>query len=350
MLLLVLKKKSRSDTKAGAPQSRAQSGSLEQAEMAETKSVTQQDDGDAAGSSVATLASVAAAASEPQLRRVSIRQFASGLSIRRSVAGKKAVNPVVHLATSMLAFLAGCVNAIGVAMFAVSIGNVTGLVTNIAIDLIDDDPIAAVVPLQYFSFLLGSVVSGVLISSRKVGWGTELYGIVLMLVSALIFVGWRTATTSENVAICVLALSMGLQNGMLTKHAHAVVRTTHMTGTTTDIGVIIGHQLGRRLHDLAMREHLFSREGSQHVQREITLRRRRSEWGQMRLLSLLLVSFFCGSLTGFSLYRAWGADALLLPAIAEAAMGSSYFLYFHALKLCPRRHRQLRAPPARSTV
>ena len=199
-----------------------------------------------------------------------------------------------------------------------------------------------------------------------------------MLVSGLLFVGcvaslrrptdlpspgvlcvgglgrWAAASPSYKgnvgVAPCLLAGAMGLQNGMLTKHAHSVVRTTHMTGTTTDIGVIIGHQLGRRLHDLAMREHLFSREGSQHVQRENTLRRRRSEWGQMRLLSLLLVSFFCGSLTGFSLYRAWGADALLLPAIAEAVMGSSYFLYFHALKLCPRRHRQLRAPPARSPV
>ena len=45
---------------------------------------------------------------------------------------------------------------------------------------------------------------------------------------------------------------MGLQNGMLTKHAHAVVRTTHMTGLTTDIGVLLGHQLSRQAHRLAL--------------------------------------------------------------------------------------------------
>ena len=128
--------------------------------------------------------------------------------------------------------------------------------TKIAVDVADNTSELAVV-LRFFSFFLGSLLSGILISSRKIGMGTELYGIVLMLVSALIFAGWLTATSSPaGVAPCLLALSMGLQNGMLTKHAHAVVRTTHMTGIATDIGVIIGHQLGRWLHVLALQRQL----------------------------------------------------------------------------------------------
>merc|ERR1719473_2626672 len=93
-----------------------------------------------------------------------------------------------------------------------------------------------------------------IISSRKIGMGTELYGLVLMLVSGLIFAGWATsASPIPGVPHCLLAAAMALQNGMLTKHAHAVVRTTHMTGITTDIGVIIGHEIGRLLNELAMR-------------------------------------------------------------------------------------------------
>ena len=41
----------------------------------------------------------------------------------------------MHVATALLAFLAGCINAIGVGLFASTIGNVTGLVTALAIDL-----------------------------------------------------------------------------------------------------------------------------------------------------------------------------------------------------------------------
>ena len=44
------------------------------------------------------------------------------------------------------------------------------------------------------------------------------------------------------------------------------------------------------------------------------------EWTQLKLLTLLLVAFFSGSLAGFGMFRAVGADALLLPAIAEGAM------------------------------
>ena len=235
------------------------------------------------------------------------------------------VNPVIHVATAVLALLAGCVNAIGIGLFSTTIGNVTGLVTKLAVDVVDHVSELAIV-MQFVSFFLGSLLSGMLISSRKVGMGTELYGCVLMLVSALIAAAWATTGgPSAGVAQCVLAAAMALQNGMLTKHAHAVVRTTHMTGITTDIGVILGHMIGRWVHEWALRRQLV--EPDSPGRRKALAHERLKEWTQLKLLSLLLVSFFAGGLVGFATFRAAGANALLLPAIAEAAMGFSYLLY-----------------------
>jgi uncharacterized membrane protein YoaK (UPF0700 family) len=132
-------------------------------------------------------------------------------------------SPVVHVSTAILAFLAGFINAIGFVVAAKTIGNVTGLTTKIATDLasgsVAHGSFEYLLVAQFISFAMGSVLSGVLISSRKLGMGTELYGIVLMLVSLLIFSSWSQAKTSTDAMVCLLASAMGLQNGMLTKHA-----------------------------------------------------------------------------------------------------------------------------------
>jgi Protein of unknown function (DUF1275) len=41
----------------------------------------------------------------------------------------------------------------------------------------------------------------------------------------------------------MLAMACGMQNGMTTRYSGAVVRTTHLTGMFTDMGLLIGHLL-----------------------------------------------------------------------------------------------------------
>lgn len=74
---------------------------------------------------------------------------------------------------------------------------------------------------------------------------------------------------------------------------------------------------------------------------------RLKEWTQLKLLSLLLISFFGGGLAGLTMFRASGANALLLPAIAEAAMGIGYFFYRACLR--PRWKRMIVARRAEAT-
>ena len=59
-------------------------------------------------------------------------------------------------------------------------------------------------------------------SSRRAGIGTELYGIVLMLVSGLIFAGWASSTPEyvgdDGLAPCILAGDFNFQPGSSPYH------------------------------------------------------------------------------------------------------------------------------------
>jgi uncharacterized membrane protein YoaK (UPF0700 family) len=43
--------------------------------------------------------------------------------------------------------------------------------------------------------------------------------------------------------VALLSFTMGLQNAMITKLSDAVIRTTHLTGMVTDIGIEVGRML-----------------------------------------------------------------------------------------------------------
>ena len=57
------------------------------------------------------------------------------------------------------------------------------------------------------------------------------------------------------------------------------------------------------------------------------------------MAGLLFVAFFCGGIGGQALFRSRGADALLLPACAEAIMGFGYGLYRRWLRPGWKRSR-----------
>ena len=111
------------------------------------------------------------------------------------------------------------------------------------------------------------------------------------------------------------------------------MRTTHMTGVVTDIGVVIGHMIARQARLLLARwkptsaVRVSSSSGKARV----------DEWKQLKLLSLLFSSFFIGSAVGMGMFRAAGSNALLLPAFGEGAMGLGYFVYRTCLR--PRWER-----------
>jgi len=55
---------------------------------------------------------------------------------------------------------------------------------------------------------------------------------------------------SPNLIACLLLFAMGLQNSFVTKISNAVVRTTHLTGLFTDLGIEISQLFFPKTHPL----------------------------------------------------------------------------------------------------
>ena len=70
---------------------------------------------------------------------------------------------------------------------------------------------------------------------------------------------------------------------------------------------------------------------------------------QLKLLSLLLVAFFCGGVGGMRCFRTWAVDALLVPAACEAALGFGYLVYRTVLRpRCKARRAGGQTSPMKS--
>lgn len=87
-------------------------------------------------------------------------------------------------------------------------------------------------------FLLGSIISGLVIKGQNFKidrrYSVSLILQLLFLSAAIILLYYKY----YEAAYC-LSLIMGMQNAMTTHYGTALIRTTHMTGTTTDLGVLI---------------------------------------------------------------------------------------------------------------
>lgn len=92
-----------------------------------------------------------------------------------------------------------------------------------------------------FSFLLGSFSSSFLIEKYRENKQLNIYLLPTIIESfILILIGVSSnfsALYFPDLLICSLLFSMGLQNSFVTKISIAVVRTTHLTGLFTDLGI-----------------------------------------------------------------------------------------------------------------
>lgn len=151
----------------------------------------------------------------------------------------------------LLAFVAGAINAGGFLAVQQYTSHVTGMVSALGDHLalghlgLVVEGVAAVL-----SFLLGAMCSAILINfARRKAMASE-YALPLLLESALILcfglLGARLASFEGlllPLTIVLLCFIMGLQNAVVTKLSGAVIRTTHMTGVVTDLGIELGKLL-----------------------------------------------------------------------------------------------------------
>jgi uncharacterized membrane protein YoaK (UPF0700 family) len=204
-----------------------------------------------------------------------------------------------HLGT-LLAFVAGAVNAGGFVMLGHFSSHITGAVSRIGLHATDGNFKMLQISLGLlFSFLVGSICASLLIS-----WGRQRqlhgqYAAALLLEAALLAGFGLFGETLEKyvwlllpVPALMLSLAMGLQNALITKVSNAEIRTTHLTGIITDIGIELGKLLYRNRPSLNAPGIVASRP-------------------KLRILTTLSLMFLSGSICGGLGFRSFGYQAAL---------------------------------------
>ncbi len=152
---------------------------------------------------------------------------------------------------SVLSFVAGIVNVTGFLSIQRLTTNVTG---HFAYFINDVSKMQFTDGFVYFlyilAFLSGSIVSGILIElvSRTKKLNIFVLPTVLesgLLIAVAVFSQSDIALSNNTIAYLML-FAMGLQNSFVTKISNAIVRTTHLTGLFTDLGLEIAQLIFER--------------------------------------------------------------------------------------------------------
>lgn len=153
----------------------------------------------------------------------------------------------------VLSFVAGIVNVTGFLAFQQLTTNVTGHFAQFIFDVSRFDFWKGTVYLLYiFSFLFGSFVSSFLIEKYTENKRLNVFVLPTVTESVILLsLGILSnffGTGYPNVIVCLLLFAMGLQNSFVTKISNAVVRTTHLTGLFTDLGIDVSQLFFPKLH------------------------------------------------------------------------------------------------------
>lgn len=142
---------------------------------------------------------------------------------------------------SLLSFVAGMVNVTGFLAVGRLTTNITGHFAYLIDEIFKLNLVQGFIFFLYiFFFLLGSFVSNFL-AELIFKWDKNYVYIVLalfesmllLLVPILVQFGFK----STDALVIILLFAMGLQNSMVTSISKSVVRTTHLTGLFTDLGI-----------------------------------------------------------------------------------------------------------------
>jgi len=200
----------------------------------------------------------------------------------------------------LLAFVAGIVNVVGLLGFEhQAITHLTGNTTLLAAALATRRVATAVhFGLLIGAFIAGTAISGFIIQDSTLQLGRR-YGVALLLVSLLLFVSIPLLQMKSAYGMYTAACACGLQNAMVSTYSGAVVRTTHVSGMFTDLGIFLGHAL-----------------------RGLPVDQRR-----LKLCVLVVTGFLAGGIVGTLAFERFSYSALLFPAGLTAVVATAYGLY-----------------------
>jgi uncharacterized membrane protein YoaK (UPF0700 family) len=205
---------------------------------------------------------------------------------------------------TVLAFVAGAANAGGFLAVGQYTSHMTGMFSALADNLVLGQFVLVGAGIaSVLAFLLGAMSTAWIVN-----WGMRLrlrsaYGLPLLLEAALLLIFglfgaamslWHTVFLP--VTVVLLCFIMGLQNAVITKISQARIRTTHVTGLVTDLGI----ELGKLLY----------------VNRHPDMQPVRADRERLRVHLQLVLSFLIGGIAGALGFKHLGYVSTLPLALA----------------------------------
>lgn len=246
-----------------------------------------------------------------------------------SISDYKPSNVAIWMA---MAFQAGVLNIGGFMACHRFVSHVTGFATYLGVEVSHNPDNAfhwvgmLVVPAF---FLLGAMLSGQLVDIRlKLHKKPRYYftfGVIFALTLIVFFGGLSglfgkfgepLAMRRDYLLLILLCLICGIQNGTITSVSKSVLRTTHLTGITTDLGIGLVRFMNRtKLNDTS------------------------NEVSRANLMRIGIILFFgFGSVAGGIAFKNFGYGGFAMPVITSGLL-FSLMLYFQVIK--PRRVKGL---------
>lgn len=234
--------------------------------------------------------------------------------LRTLTAPERTRRTNLHLGLS-LAFVAGATNAGGFLAVKAYTSHMTGVVSSMADDLaLGRIDLVLNWATSLLAFLLGAATSAILINWARRRASRHEYALPLLIEAAMLLafgvLGAMHHVIGSSLALTValLCFVMGLQNAMITKVSNAEIRTTHVTGLVTDIGI----ELGKLIY--------WNRSPDSIAQPLV-----RANQDKLKVHVQLVVSFFVGGVIGALGFKHVGYVSTVPLAVVLALLSSVQF-------------------------
>lgn len=210
-----------------------------------------------------------------------------------------------------LAFNAGFVNAVAILILAFPVGNVTAVTTQLGMNtanpwLYEGHLLAGIV----LGFLVGAATAGAILAPTQALVGVRQATVLTLEAILLLLVATGIEVSTFKVQIAALgieqttvqamfaAAALGMQNGLTSNFRGMAVRTTHFTGTVTDLGLMLGRS---RRHGI-------------------------EKW-KAAILTATFVLFLAGGVVGLVGGARFGGYALFFPAAMCVALAGASLVH-----------------------
>jgi len=212
-----------------------------------------------------------------------------------------------------LAGVAGSLNA--AAFYAVGFfsANMTGNVSTLSVDAATGHWQKGLFYLTILlAFVTGAGISTTIINAGQRRDMSRIYALTVLLEAVLLIILggadlWLSGQWRVPTVVLGLSFIMGLQNAVVTRISDARVRTTHVSGMATDIGIELAMLIDAVRHPTQSNDSPLFR-------------------SRLRLHLATILSFLCGGIAGVIIYRAVGGYLMWLAAGLLAVIAGAAWL------------------------